>query len=409
MRILISCATYLPGYKGGGPIRTIANLVEQLGDEHEMLIVTRDRDFGDSEPYAVTTDEWLTVGKAKVRYLSQKGRRPLALARAIREARPDVLYLNSLFDPRFSIQWLVLRRFGLIGKAPVILAPRGECAPSALSLKSKKKALFLMLAKRLGLLKGVLVQGSTGKELDQIADRLPIQQFGYRTAVATDLGPNLNWSPDALPIKKQSGELNLIFLSRICRMKNLHFALQQLRQISGTISLDIFGPKEDIAYWEQCFEEIKSLPGNVTVRFRGPVPNREVADVIRNYHAFILPTLGENFGHVIGEALMVGCPVILSDQTPWRDLVAKGCGWDLPLSQPEQFRNAIQFVCDCNQEEWQKLSDAARTFAQEQAADPIALDANRKLFELAINPEIGLGNRVAISATNHSQKVQTPL
>jgi len=33
---------YLPGYKSGGPVRTIANMVNQLSDHFEFWIVTRD-------------------------------------------------------------------------------------------------------------------------------------------------------------------------------------------------------------------------------------------------------------------------------------------------------------------------------------------------------------------------------
>ena len=45
--ILSSVGYYLPGYKAGGPIRTLANMVDRLGDEFQFKIVTLDRDFGD--------------------------------------------------------------------------------------------------------------------------------------------------------------------------------------------------------------------------------------------------------------------------------------------------------------------------------------------------------------------------
>ena len=43
---------YLPGYKAGGPIQSIANLVENLGDEFEFYIICNDRDQLDRQPYA---------------------------------------------------------------------------------------------------------------------------------------------------------------------------------------------------------------------------------------------------------------------------------------------------------------------------------------------------------------------
>ena len=50
-KILIVMGRYLPGYKDGGPVRSIKNLVDRLGTEYEFYILTVDRDHGDTEPY----------------------------------------------------------------------------------------------------------------------------------------------------------------------------------------------------------------------------------------------------------------------------------------------------------------------------------------------------------------------
>ena len=55
---------------------------------------------------------------------------------------------------------------------------------------------------------------------------------------------------------------------------------------------------------------------------------------------FFFPAHGENYGHVIAEAMAAGCPVLISDQTAWRNLEEKGAGWDLPLDAPGRFRAA---------------------------------------------------------------------
>ena len=46
MKILLVTDHYLPGYRAGGPLRTIAGLIERFADEHEFFVLTRDRDFG---------------------------------------------------------------------------------------------------------------------------------------------------------------------------------------------------------------------------------------------------------------------------------------------------------------------------------------------------------------------------
>src|SRR5690349_17506499 len=48
--VLVPCDYYLPGYKAGGPIRTVSALVERLSDEFQFAVVTRDRDLDESAP-----------------------------------------------------------------------------------------------------------------------------------------------------------------------------------------------------------------------------------------------------------------------------------------------------------------------------------------------------------------------
>lgn len=55
-----------------------------------------------------------------------------------------------------------------------------------------------------------------------------------------------------------------------------------------------------------------------------------------------MPTQGENYGHVFIEALSSGTPILLSDQTPWRNLKDKGIGWDIPLARKDRFIHALQ-------------------------------------------------------------------
>jgi hypothetical protein len=61
--ILVLADHYLPGYKAGGPIRTLVNMVDRIGDEFQFKIVTADRDFKDYAAYpGVTIDHWNRVG-----------------------------------------------------------------------------------------------------------------------------------------------------------------------------------------------------------------------------------------------------------------------------------------------------------------------------------------------------------
>jgi glycosyltransferase involved in cell wall biosynthesis len=64
----------------------------------------------------------------------------------------------------------------------------------------------------------------------------------------------------------------------------------------------------------------------VQVKYRGELAPSEVRATFSNYDAFILPTLGENFGHVIAESLSASCPVVCSDKTTWTRVLERGGG-----------------------------------------------------------------------------------
>lgn len=51
MTVLTFVGYYPPACKAGGPIRSIANLVECLGHEFDFRVVTPDRDAGDTGPF----------------------------------------------------------------------------------------------------------------------------------------------------------------------------------------------------------------------------------------------------------------------------------------------------------------------------------------------------------------------
>jgi hypothetical protein len=141
MHVLIFADWYLPGFKAGGPIQSIANMVEALGDDFHFKVITRDRDWLQATPYPGTTPGiWQPVGKAQVIYLTPQDLSPEVFSKVIRTAEPDVLYLNSLFSPRFCILPLILRRIGRITSVPVILAPRGELSRMLWPLRGLRNA-----------------------------------------------------------------------------------------------------------------------------------------------------------------------------------------------------------------------------------------------------------------------------
>jgi len=326
--VLALTSYFFPSYKAGGPVKTIQNMVEQLGNCH-FFVVTRDRDLGDRRPFSsLELNVWKTHKKASVIYLSPENLSLRKMASLINDAEFDVLYLNSFFDLAFSIKPLLARRLGLIHRCPVVLAPRGEFSTGALALKSLKKKFFILASKWFGLHRGIVWQASSELEKKDIARALGVRKTSI--CVAKDLPPRYSIG---IPSEKISttDTCRLIFLSRISPMKNLDFALRVLARVRSSLVFNIYGPIEDEDYWRGCLDLIEAMPDNISVNYCGSVTPDQVPDVFSGHDLFFFPTRGENYGHVIAESLSVGTPVLLSDQTPWQNLAQNNLGWDLPL------------------------------------------------------------------------------
>lgn len=380
-RVFIVQDFYLPGEKVGGPVWAMANLVEHLGDRFEFFIAALDRDFMSNVPYAdVQRDAWNRVGKGSVFYSSGLSMRDTL--RLIRQSSPDILYLNSFFG-RPTIKILMLRWLGAVSAIPVIVAPHGELSQGALQLKSARKKVFMVAASMLSLYRDVLFHASTAWEERDIWKTLGAD---CNVQVASELPPLV--VPQAHEIwkkpEKLPGQLRLAFLGRIAPMKNLRFAIEMLGAVSGDIRLDIYGPIEAPSYWQECLRVIRNLPLPDRVQYHGPVPHKKVFETLSRYHFFLLPTLGENFGYAIVEAMLAGCPVLISDMTPWQNLAEKRAGWDLSLNRPEAWQAAVRQAAAMDHATYCSCSNAARELAITWMGSPDRALQTLELFRRAL-------------------------
>lgn len=380
-RVLVICPHYLPGYKAGGPIKSVSSIVDKLGDEFAFHVVTSASDLGGSERYpGVTLGRWVTVGKAQVLY-TDSGLPGMQDLKAMLAQNWSCVYLNGFFATS-TIKVLLALKI-LRSKVTVLLAPRGEFSPGALQLKRGKKALFLTLAKVVGLYRRVLWHASTELERSEIAVHFPLRIAHPPGPGRCFIAGNLSTHQPAAvaqPLEKQTGTLRVAFLSRVSRKKNLHYALEVLSQVPGRITFDIWGPLEDEAYWSECQGIIEKAPAGLEVMQKGPLASRDVVPTLGGYHLFLFPTLGENFGHVILEAMTAGCALLLSDTTPWRGLREKGYGWDLPLAQPDAFVAALTEAVNWDAAKFEEVTAAARAAAAAHLEQTESVSANRRMF-----------------------------
>lgn len=382
--MLCAVRHYLPGYWSGGPVRSLSRMVEELGGAFDVRIVCLDRDSGMIEPYAdIDPRCWTRVGKAQVMYVPPSGRTLRFWRRVFDEVRPDLLYVNSLFDPWFSMQpvWQARRL-----RIPTVVAPRGELSAGALAQKRVKKYAAGLVFRLSSLHRDVRWHACSTEEAADIRTALGVEDFRIATV------PNL---PGVVPLQgvswpqKSAGSLRVMFFSRIAPKKNLLGAIRSVLRVGGGVLLDIWGPLEDQNYVRICRKEIEAAPSGATVSWRGPIPHEEVPRRMAEYDVFLLPTLGENFGHVIFEALASGVPVLVSDKTPWRDLRTLGVGVDLPAADEEGFAAELRRFRDMDAPALQAFRRRCVSFADDWSRNHPGGDAYRRLWDIRQWPDQG--------------------
>lgn len=357
--ILILCDWFLPGYLAGGPIQSIATLTKQLGNDIDFKIITTDRDFKSNKAYNnIEINTWTTFEGRTVFYISPENMNSEFILNLIQNTSHDTIYLNSLFSKHFAVNPLRWKKQGKL-KSQIVLAPRGMLRDGALAVKPLKKQLFLMYAKIFGLFKNIYWQSTSFDETNEIKKRI-----GGNVSIA-EVSNFPTISNETFTIEKTRGVLRLCFIARILEIKNLNFAIDVLKEIKTThIIFDVYGPKEDMDYWQLCEQNAKQLPGNIEFKYHGVLTPSQIGETISKYHALFLPTHTENFGHIIVETLQNARPVIISDQTPWRNLEKENVGFDIALNDKLKFVDAIHKMSSLNQTDFDIMSNNCLSFIQ---------------------------------------------
>lgn len=358
MKVLIIMGGFFPGQKFGGPPVSVDNFCSLLKDECECFIVTSNHDMDNNNVYPNIHSGWNDRGNCKVLYLSDKEYRYKKFEAVIKEISPDIIYLQGLF------QYCVIPCLRLAKKynISVMLAPRGELCSGAFK-KKYKKIPYIVFLRIFNLLKNVHFQSTSDEESEAIKKHLKANcsQIHFLTNIPS------------IPLKqyirgcKKAGEGKFVFISRIHPKKNLISAINYMKEVQGNVVFDIYGPIEDKEYWKQCEQKISELPSNVKVNYCGILSHEKIHETFSRYDAFLFPTFSENYGHVIAEALFVGTPVIISDQTPWTDINEENAGWAISLDNKLGFIEAIQYVIDQTPSDNRKQVDAVKNYIEKKS------------------------------------------
>ena len=378
-KVLVFTRYFYPLKSSGGPVKSLLLLINGMAEKYDFYIVSGLHEYDGTRLACIgELDTWIEYANYKILYPSSRQLKSRSLRRLIREVSPDTLYFNSFWDLRFSFFPFVCARNIPVKK---ILAPRGEFNAQALSLKFLKKKIFLRLVKLLRLYKGVQFHSTSIQETRSIKS-----VFWSNEVCEANNFTTLAFEWERNEKKASEGYLNLVFVGRITRMKNLEYAIDALRSVKTPVNFSVYGPIEDVEYWHLCKKKIEYLSPNIKFKYCGSIEYEEVRIKLSESDLLFLPTLGENFGHVIFESLSVGTPVLISDQTPWINLEKRNLGWALELRDKSKFVQVIhQYHLESNNQKLERRKKCIR-YCEGLLASSKLSDDYDKMFRLVKHP-----------------------
>jgi len=271
--------------------------------------------------------------------------------------------------------WLAANRYARImaekREIPLVISPRGMLEDWALKRSAWKKQCMLLIAETKNLKKASCFHATSIQEYKSI------RSFGLDTAIAVI--PNGVDIPDAEAIPPRSSlvhwlpELGMapyvLFLSRLHPKKGLETLLKltpQIKKDFPNIHFVIAGTG-DVDYCKQLQSFVDSVTEKPWIHFTGYLHGAVKSAALAHAEVFILPSLSENFGIVVAEALAHKTPVITTHETPWQSLVERGCGWWVPCGG-ESLKNALFEALEMSDNDRKEMGERGRKFIAEEFA-----------------------------------------
>ena len=352
--VLISTDWFYPAYKAGGPVQSIANLVNQYSNEQvNFKIFCSNIDFDGIENNGVPFDEWYQYNQNTQVWYASKNTLSIDLVKStINNTKPDTLFIIGIYSWYFNLVPLLFCHSSM-----KVVSVRGMLHPGALSQKYFKKQVFLFFCRLFNYPFRYYFHATNEKEKSFI-----LQVFGNdcKIYIAGNYPTVFAFQP--LEFKKANC-LKMISIALISAMKNIELVIDALKFCTQNISYDIYGSIKEEKYWQNCLEKIKLLPSNIKVNYFGGLNPLNIEKRYLFYDLFILPSKSENFGHSIFEALSAGKPVITSHFTPFNDLDIHCAGSNVSLENLSEITKSINFFASMPQEDYVKWNNGARRYA----------------------------------------------
>lgn len=204
----------------------------------------------------------------------------------------------------------------------LVVSPRGSLSAEALGRSRLTKRVVWWLAQRRVFEDAACIHATS------VAEAEDVRRAGLKRPIAVipngvEFAANgLSRDPD------DRGKTRVVYLGRLDPIKGLETLLRawsSVQEKAPTAELVIAGDGEP-SYRGSLVELGRAL-GLRRVSYLGEVGGGAKETLLKEASLLALPSLSENFGMVVAEALAAGVPAVVSRGAPWEGLRERGCGW----------------------------------------------------------------------------------
>jgi glycosyltransferase involved in cell wall biosynthesis len=224
-----------------------------------------------------------------------------------------IFHFHGVWYVKYIPMYIILIIFGI----NYFISPHGNYEPNALKNKFIKKYLARKIIFDFILKKSKLILVNSNKEFNSLLRVFP-KKIIKILPIGIDIPNKLN--------RSFHSDKTILIISRINPYKGLLNLIKAwyIVKIRGW-KIVIAGP-DDNGYLKFLLSEVSSMGLNNSISFIGPVDAIQRDLLYSSAHFFVLPSLSENFGIVVAEALSYGIPVLTTTETPWVELgITNGC------------------------------------------------------------------------------------
>ncbi len=394
MKILHVTPTYLPAVRYGGPIYSVHGLCRALvRGGHDVHVFTTSVDGPFNSPVPLMSPQ--TLDGVKIQYFSSSFLRRIyyspSMKKAIRETMRnfDIIHNHSVF------QWPTWESARCAARLsiPYVVSPKGMLVLDLIRRKSVlKKSVWIRFIEKNNLERASVVH------LTSQIERSELLKFGFRLARLVVV-PNGVDSPEegveplsglSAPVQEAmaSGLPYVLFLGRLNWKKGLEKLVEAVKFFPDGVRLVIAGNDED-RYRSKIENIIRREGLSDRVVFTGPVYKNDKFTLLKNARCFALPSYSENFGNAAVEAMLCGCPVILTPEVGISNLVRESAGGILTDGSAEDLGRAVRAIF-ADENASRQMGERARAAAKEAYSWDVVSDQMARLYREIIDGKGGV-------------------